>query len=38
MKRGLLIVIESGSDGSGKATQTNVLYDKLKLDKFNVKK
>ncbi len=28
MERGRLIVIE-GSDGSGKATQTKKLYDKL---------
>lgn len=29
MKKGKLIIIESGTDGSGKATQTQRLYDKL---------
>ncbi|NFV14484.1 thymidylate kinase [Clostridium sporogenes] len=37
MKRGKLIVIE-GSDGSGKATQTKKLYDKLVKENKNVKK
>ncbi|MGO5092338.1 dTMP kinase [Clostridium sp. LCP25S3_F10] len=37
MKRGKLIVIE-GSDGSGKATQTKKLYDKLVKENRNVKK
>lgn len=35
---GKLFVIESGSDGSGKATQTNLLYEHLKKDGYNVKK
>lgn len=29
MKKGKLIIVESGTDGSGKATQTQKLYDKL---------
>ncbi|EDU38083.1 dTMP kinase [Clostridium sporogenes ATCC 15579] len=37
MKRGRLIVIE-GSDGSGKATQTKKLYDKLVKQNKKVKK
>lgn len=35
--KGKLIVIEAG-DGSGKATQTKLLFDKLFADNFNVKK
>ncbi|MCI1944886.1 dTMP kinase [Clostridium luticellarii] len=35
--RGKLIVIE-GCDGSGKATQTKMLYEKLLNEKYNVKK
>lgn len=38
MKKGKLIIIESGSDGSGKATQTKVLYDRLVSEGYNVKK
>ena len=34
---GKLIIIE-GSDGSGKETQTNLLYKKLKERNFNIKK
>lgn len=30
--RGNLIIIESGSDGSGKATQTEILYNRLKSE------
>lgn len=37
MERGRLIVIE-GSDGSGKATQTKKLYDKLVRENKKVKK
>ena len=36
MKRGKLIVID-GTDGSGKATQMNLLVRHLKKDKHNVK-
>lgn len=36
-KKGKLIVIE-GCDGSGKATQTQMLYNKLKDEKYNVRK
>ncbi|WP_407308712.1 dTMP kinase [Desulfosporosinus sp. SB140] len=35
--RGKLIVIEAG-DGCGKATQTKLLYDRLKAENYNVKK
>ena len=38
MKKGKLIIIESGTDGSGKATQTQKLYEKLKLDGETIKK
>lgn len=37
MKKGKLIIIESGSDGSGKATQTKLLFDRLKSDGYNVR-
>ena len=36
--KGKLISIESGSDASGKATQTKKLYNKLIEDGYNVKK
>ena len=35
---GKLIIIESGSDASGKATQTRKLYDRLIKDGYKVKK
>lgn len=35
---GKLIIIESGSDASGKATQTRKLYDRLIKDGYNVMK
>lgn len=35
---GKLIIIESGSDASGKATQTKILYEKLISEGYNVKK
>ena len=35
---GKLIIIESGSDSSGKATQSKKLYEKLKLNGYNVRK
>ncbi|MEG1003818.1 MAG: thymidylate kinase [Clostridium sp.] len=38
MKKGKLIIIESGTDGSGKATQTQKLYDKLIAEGKNVRK
>ena len=38
MNKGKLIIIESGSDGSGKATQTQLLYDNLKAEGKLVKK
>lgn len=38
MKKGKLFVIESGTDGSGKATQTNLLYERLSSEGFNVRK
>lgn len=38
MKKGKLIIIESGTDGSGKATQTQKLYDKLISEGKNVRK
>lgn len=37
-KHGKLIVIESGSDASGKATQTQLLFDRLKSEGFKVHK
>ncbi|MGL5715974.1 MAG: dTMP kinase [Paraclostridium sp.] len=36
--KGKLIIIESGSDASGKATQTRKLYDRLMNDEYKVKK
>lgn len=36
--QGKLIIIESGSDASGKATQTQKLYDRLVSEGFKVKK
>lgn len=36
--KGKLIIIESGSDASGKATQTKKLYERLVADGFNVRK
>ena len=38
MTKGKLIIIESGTDGSGKATQTQKLYDKLMAHGKNVRK
>lgn len=38
MKKGKLIIIESGTDGSGKATQTQRLYDKLIVQGKKVRK
>ena len=38
MTKGKLIIIESGTDGSGKATQTQKLYDKLIADGKNIRK
>lgn len=38
MKKGKLIIIESGSDGSGKATQTKILFERLSNDGHNIKK
>lgn len=35
--KGKLIVIESGSDASGKATQTKILFERLLKEKYNVK-
>ena len=35
---GKLIIIESGSDASGKATQTKILYERLINEGYNVKK
>lgn len=35
---GKLIVIESGSDGSGKATQSQMLFDRLTMENYKVKK
>lgn len=37
MTKGKLIIIESGSDGSGKATQTKALYEKLVSEGYNVR-
>lgn len=36
--KGKLIVIEAGSDASGKATQTIKLFSRLKADKYNSRK
>ncbi len=36
--KGKLIIIESGSDASGKATQTKKLYERLLEDGYNVRK
>lgn len=36
--KGKLFVIESGTDGSGKATQSELLYNRLIDDGYNVKK
>lgn len=38
MAKGKLIVIESGTDGSGKATQTKLLYDRLTAEDYKIKK
>lgn len=38
MRKGKLIIIESGSDASGKATQTQMLYNRLKEDGLNIRK
>ncbi|MDD7796386.1 dTMP kinase [Clostridium sp. 'White wine YQ'] len=38
MAQGKLIIIESGSDASGKATQTQRLYDRLVKENYNVRK
>lgn len=38
MGKGKLIIIESGADGSGKATQTEIIYEKLLEEGYNVKK
>lgn len=38
MTKGKLIIIESGSDGSGKQTQTELLYNKLLSEGYKVKK
>lgn len=38
MSSGKLIIIESGSDASGKATQTQKLYDRLISEGYNVRK
>lgn len=38
MKKGKLIIIESGTDGSGKATQSQVLYDRLIKEGYNARK
>ena len=35
---GKLIILESGSDASGKATQTKKLYERLLKDGYNVRK
>lgn len=37
LRKGKLIVIESGTDGSGKATQTKLLYDRLIKEDYNTK-
>jgi len=36
--KGKLIIIESGADASGKATQTNKLYERLVQEGYKVKK
>lgn len=36
--KGKLIIIEAGSDASGKATQTKRLFSRLKEDKYNIRK
>jgi len=36
--KGKLIVIEAGSDASGKATQTKKLFSRLKENKYNIRK
>ena len=36
--KGKLIIIESGSDASGKATQTNKLFEKLSKENNNIRK
>lgn len=36
--KGKLIIIEAGTDGSGKATQTKRLFNRLKEDKYNIRK
>jgi dTMP kinase len=38
LNKGKLIVLESGTDSSGKETQTNLLFERLKKDKINVLK
>lgn len=38
MNKGKLIIIESGTDGSGKATQTQKLYDKLVSEGQKIRK
>jgi dTMP kinase len=38
LKTGKLFVIDSGSDGSGKATQTKLLYDRLLQEGYKVKR
>ena len=36
--KGKLIIIEAGSDASGKATQAKRLYSRLRSDKYNIRK
>ncbi|KUO70541.1 MAG: thymidylate kinase [Clostridia bacterium BRH_c25] len=36
--KGKLIIIEAGSDASGKATQTKRLFTRMKGDKYNIRK
>lgn len=38
MKKGKLIIIESGSDASGKATQAEKLYERLLREEYKVRK
>ncbi|WP_315081866.1 thymidylate kinase [uncultured Clostridium sp.] len=38
MTKGKLIIIESGSDASGKATQAKKLYERLLAEGYNIKK
>ncbi|NFN47745.1 thymidylate kinase [Clostridium botulinum] len=38
MTKGKLIIIESGSDASGKATQAKKLYERLLEEEYNIKK